>query len=83
MNTKEAQLFNNKNVNKYDQYTFLFLFSFIHLLAESVEDFDYLISEFDHDYLYRFKKQQLRGKLSLCPLSDAGKQTTNKISHQL
>ena len=36
MNTKEAQLFNNKNVNKYDQYTFLFLFSFIHLLAESV-----------------------------------------------
>ena len=37
MNTKEAQLFNNKNMNKYDQYTFLFLFSFILLLAESVE----------------------------------------------
>ena len=26
-----------QNVKKYDQYTFLFLFSFIHLLAESVE----------------------------------------------
>ena len=70
-------------VNKYDQYTFLFLFSFIHLLAESVEDFDFLISDFDHDYLYRVKKQQLRGELSLCPLSDAGKQTTNKMSHHL
>ena len=39
---KRSTTFQQQNyVNKYDQYTFLFLFSFIHLFAENVEDFDY------------------------------------------